>query len=262
MFRSVLFSGLLISVFFAVGCASTPVQGYLGSAKPSTEVATVVYTGNTFTFNVMVIKVDGRVSEDIGSMPHLYNARPDGNILLNLLPGAHELELELPDAKSVQTLKLNFEAGKTYTLSQEKGVLGITTLEGGKAVPVPFTLVPVAWYQEPAATEPYATLVEDGIPVFGKELYGTAIVYRIDGAPGREFFNRYRFNDFNAGAFSVRVTPGDHVLEFHGQIGKRFQVLTQMQKYHFEAGKTYTIAFETKALAGVDVLAQELKELP
>jgi hypothetical protein len=88
---------LLVTVLFA-GCAEVPYQGYVGGAKPETEVATVRLwtptTTNVFTSPGLIMqKIDGIQAGDVGRASHAY-----------LLPGEHEFEVGFIQVKTSNLL--------------------------------------------------------------------------------------------------------------------------------------------------------------
>jgi hypothetical protein len=230
-----------------------PVLGYEGKVRPEEEVATFRFTGNKMAVRLWIFKVDGKLTS--ASFYNTYNCTPTGNINLKLLPGKHELEIQ-STTNSPQILTFTCEAGKEYMFELGKDQVTIIDKSDKKETALACTVQEVPLYSEIPETEPYATLIEEG------KGNGSTILFRIDGLAGkilaRGWVAHHVFNNLR-GNYSVRLTPGEHELEYSGNLGSNNIVVTQ--KYNFEAGKTYTITYKEKEVGSLKYLASSMEEV-
>lgn len=227
----------IIAYSVETNAQNEPVQGYEGKVRPEEEVATFRFTGNKMAVRLWIFKVDGKLISS-ASFYNTYNCTPTGNINLKLLPGKHELEIQ-STTNSPQILTFTCEAGKEYMFELGKDQVKIKDISDKKEPYLESTVRDVPFYSEIPETEPYATLIEEG------KGDGSTMLFRIDGLSGkilaRWWVAHHMFNNLK-GNYSVRLTPGEHELDYYGSMGNYSILVTQ--KYNFEAGKTYTIIYK------------------
>jgi hypothetical protein len=243
---------LLVQFLFSgtVFAQNEPVHAYEGGIKPENELVTIRYKGNKMAVKLWVFKVDGKLASSDGFYC-TYNSTPTGNIHLMLLPGKHELEIQYM-TKNPKVIIFSGEAGKEYTFDINKDQ--IVLMEGDKPCSTEIREIPL--YKEISETDPHAVLIED------KDL-GTTMLYRIDGTAGsilaRGWVAHHMFNNFMKGDYKIRLSPGSHTLDYYGSFDGNTQLVSST--YSFEAGKTYTIAYELKDLNGINYLKSSLREV-
>ncbi len=247
-----------------ISCTSSPkaIQGYGGEVKTADEVITISFEGNKGgSIKFLIFKVDNKVTSDPYSYGCTYNS-PGGKINLQLLPGQHEIEFNNVYAGKPQTVTFTGEAGKEYAFITEKEVFKVVEKTGDTTKDVEFLVKDVPFYKEAAESEPHALLIETAGLTKGD---GVTVLFRIDGFPGPNLpiggVPNYMINKPYSLDYSVRLTPGEHTLEFYGRYGKFYHMVPQTQKYSFEAGKKYTISYKTTKENGFDVLDYDFVEV-
>ncbi len=243
VFSLTLFTGVIFA-------QNEPVHAYDGNQKPENELVALRFKGNKMAVKLWVFKVDGKLAPSDGFYS-TFNSTPTGNINLMLLPGKHELEIQLM-TNNPQVISFTGEAGKEYNFEINKDQVVIT--ENDKACPSENREMPL--YKEVAESEPHAVLIEE-------KDNGTTMLYRIDGMAGsvvaRGWVAHHQFNSFMKGDYKILLTPGSHTLDYYGSFEGNTELVSKT--FNFEAGKTYTIVYEVKKLNSLEYLSSSLQEV-
>lgn len=225
-------ASIILMLFLISGCAAVPIQTYVGPEKPDSEIAHI--TGGAMIGDYL-FKVDEEIGPVSSAGMRQYNSR-GGKYDVTVLPGDHVLEFVGLPVPPPYKITFRAEAGKRYTVSEEKGVYKISD---GKTE-ISFSKENVPAYQEPTQKNAAILVQKSTVSLPFMENFGISL-YRIDGKyPTLPEKNYYRFNDRWNGSLEVKLSPGEHLLEYtiHGR--NAYSIGGVRQKVTVEAGKRYT----------------------
>lgn len=236
-------AAVLAGLLFSAGCALAPIRQYEGPAKPDKEVALLTGGGAYFGSKIIWLqKIDGEYGPYEGHFTFNDTRQPDpvfhlrhNKFKVQLMPGRHTLEV---GGTKHPHLGISFdaEAGKKYTLKKDKRTGLLDVYENANKVNT--AEAENLDYQEPAQGEP-AVLAGPGVfewqPPKTAKLNVT--LYKIDG--------KYLpfGKDLHDSHLPVKLSPGEHTLEYSCSVGDRFDFHAQkilIQKVTVEAGKKYS----------------------
>ena len=216
---------IILMLFFTSGCAPT-LHIYAGPEKPDTEIAHIQGGGMT---TAQLFKVDEYI--------RIQDAKYD----VAVLPGEHVLEFFCFGNTPPPPYKITFraEAGKRYIIDDEKDIQHIYD---GKTE-IAFAKEKVPAYQEPTQGDAAILVLKTLTLVPFVEDYNI-ILYRIDGKYPNLSPWDYLPNSFNSkwGKLTeVKLTPGEHILEYKVRGKNAYAVRGVQLKIVVEAGKRYTV---------------------
>ena len=223
---------IILTYFLISGCAAVPIQLYGGPEKPDTEIAHIIGGGLIGDY---LFKVDEEIGPISKEGMRQYNGK-NGKYDVMVLPGEHVLEFVGLPVPPPYKIIFHAEAGKRYIVSEEKDVLHIS--DGKTEITSIKENIPA--YQEPTRGDVAILLHTRAISLPFVENFGISL-YRIDGKyPTLPEKNYYRFNNRWDGSLEVKLSPGEHLLEYTISGNNGHSIGGVRQKITVEAGKRYT----------------------